>query len=141
MGNLIFGCDICQEVCPWNKEAPKSTESKLFPRQENVAPKLTELMKLNQSAFSKRFKNSPIKRAKRRGLLRNIAVALGNWAHESAIPALSLGLQDSEPLIRSHSAWALGRISSSQAKRKLKAAKKVEKVSTVLEEIEAALDT
>ena len=141
MGNLIFGCDICQEVCPWNKEAPKSTESKLFPRQENVAPKLTELMKLNQSAFSKRFKNSPIKRAKRRGLLRNIAVALGNWAHESAIPALSLGLKDSEPLIRSHSAWALGRIASSQAKRELKSAKKVEKVSTVLEEIEAALDT
>ena len=139
MGNLIFGCDICQEVCPWNKEAPKSPESKLLPRPENVAPELTELMKLDQSAFSERFRNSPIKRTKRRGLLRNVAIALGNWAHESAIPALSQGLQDSEPLIRSHAAWALGRISASQAKIKLKAAKKNEKVSTVLEEIEAAL--
>ena len=132
MGNLIFGCDICQEVCPWNKEAPKSPESKLLPRPENVAPELTELMKLDQSAFSERFRNSPIKRTKRRGLLRNVAIALGNWAHESAIPALSDGLQDPEPLIRSHAAWALGRISASQAKIKLKAAKKVEKTDGVL---------
>ena len=139
MGNLIFGCDICQEVCPWNQNASKSPESGLRPRPENVAPELTELMKLDQSAFKKRFRKSPIKRTKRRGLLRNVAVALGNWAHESAIPALSLGLQDSEPLVRSHAAWALGRISASQAKINLKAAKITEKDPAVLEEIEAAL--
>ena len=139
MSNMIFGCDICQEVCPWNKKASKSPESGLLPRPENVAPELTELMKLDQSAFKKRFRKSPIKRTKRRGLLRNVAVALGNWAHESAIPALSQGLQDSEPLIRIHSAWALGRISAPQAKIKLKAAKKIEKDPAVLEEIEAAL--
>ncbi len=136
---MIFGCDICQEVCPWNQNASKSTESGLRPRPENVAPELTELMKLDQSAFKKRFRKSPIKRTKRRGLLRNVAVALGNWAHESAIPALSLGLQDSEPLVRSHAAWALGRISASQAKINLKAAKITEKDPAVLEEIEAAL--
>ena len=84
-------------------------------------------VKDNQSTFKKRFRKSPIKRTKRRGLLRNVAVALGNWAHESAIPALSLGLQDSEPLVRSHAAWALGRISASQAKINLKAAKITEK--------------
>ena len=139
MSNMIFGCDICQEVCPWNQNASKSPESGLLPRPENVAPELTELMKLDQSAFKKRFRKSPIKRTKRRGLLRNVAVALGNWAHESAIPALSLGLQDSEPLVRSHAAWALGRISASQAKINLKAAKITEKDPAVLEEIEAAL--
>ena len=139
MSNMIFGCDICQEVCPWNQNASKSTESGLRPRPENVAPELIELMKLDKSAFKKRFRKSPIKRTKRRGLLRNVAVALGNWAHESAIPALSLGLQDSEPLVRSHAAWALGRISASQAKINLKAAKITEKDPAVLEEIEAAL--
>ena len=139
MSNMIFGCDICQEVCPWNQNASKSPESGLRPRPENVAPELIELMKLDQSAFKKRFRKSPIKRTKRRGLLRNVAVALGNWAHESAIPALSLGLQDSEPLVRSHAAWALGRISASQAKINLKAAKITEKDPAVLEEIEAAL--
>ena len=141
MSNMIFGCDICQEVCPWNQNASKSSESGLRPRPENVAPELIELMKLDQSAFKKRFHKSPIKRTKRRGLLRNVAVALGNWAHESAIPALSLGLQDSEPLVRSHAAWALGRISASQAKINLKAAKTTEKDPSVLEEIEAALSS
>ena len=141
MSNMIFGCDICQEVCPWNQNASKSSESGLRPRPENVAPELIELMKLDQSAFKKRFRKSPIKRTKRRGLLRNVAVALGNWAHESAIPALSLGLQDSEPLVRSHAAWALGRISASQAKINLKAAKTTEKDPSVLEEIEAALSS
>ncbi len=141
MSNMIFGCDICQEVCPWNQNASKSSESGLRPRPENVAPELIELMQLDQSAFKKRFHKSPIKRTKRRGLLRNVAVALGNWAHESAIPALSLGLQDSEPLVRSHAAWALGRISASQAKINLKAAKTTEKDPSVLEEIEAALSS
>ena len=141
MSNMIFGCDICQEVCPWNQNASKSSESGLRPRPENVAPELIELMKLDQSAFKKRFHKSPIKRTKRRGLLRNVAVALGNWAHESAIPALSLGLQDPEPLVRSHAAWALGRISASHAKINLKAAKTTEKDPSVLEEIEAALSS
>ncbi len=77
MSNMIFGCDICQEVCPWNQNASKSPESGLRPRPENVAPELIELMKLDKSAFKKRFRKSPIKRTKRRGLLRNVAVALG----------------------------------------------------------------
>ena len=139
MANLIFGCDICQQVCPWNGDAPQSQEKKLQPRPENVAPQLLDLMKLDQAAFSKRFRNSPIKRAKRRGFLRNVAVALGNWAHVEAIPALSLGLDDEEALVRAHSAWALGRISDLQAKTKLEEAKITEKNPEVLAEIEMAL--
>ena len=135
MGNLIFGCDICQQVCPWNRDAPKSLEPGLQPRPENVAPQLIELMQLDHAAFSERFSKSPIKRTKRRGFLRNVAVALGNWANAEAIPALSLGLCDSEPLVRSHAAWALGRIADLQAKTKLEESKLTEKNQEVLQEI------
>ena len=140
MANLIFGCDICQEVCPWNKDVPRSNEKGLQPRPENVAPHLIDLMKLDETSFNKRFRNSPIKRAKRRGFLRNVAVALGNWANVEAIPALCLGLDDEEMLVRIHSAWALGQISDLQAKTKLENAKLNEKTPEVLEEIEAALE-
>ena len=96
-------------------------------------------MQLDHAAFSERFSKSPIKRTKRRGFLRNVAVALGNWANTEAIPALSLGLCDSEPLVRSHAAWALGRITDLQAKTKLEEAKLTEKNQEVLQEIETAL--
>ena len=96
-------------------------------------------MKMDETSFSKRFRNSPIKRAKRRGFLRNVAVALGNWANVEAIPALCLGLDDEETLVRIHSAWALGQISDLQAQTKLESAKLTEKNPEVLEEIEAAL--
>ena len=139
LGNHIFGCDICQDVCPWNKNAPESIEKGFKPRTENAATDLAELMKLDNSAFSKRFLKSPIKRAKRKGFLRNVAVALGNWAHEDAIPALGIGLNDIEPLVRSHSAWALGRINNEMARNELKSAMLIEKNPKVLREIETAL--
>jgi epoxyqueuosine reductase len=97
------------------------------------------LMELDQSAFSKRFRKSPIKRAKRRGFLRNVAVALGNWGNTAAIPALSLGLEDDEALVRAHSAWALGQIPDLQAKTILEKAKITEKNPEVLKEIAAVL--
>ena len=96
-------------------------------------------MMLDQAAFSKRFRKSPVKRTKRRGLLRNVAVSLGNLAHAESIPALSIGLHDIEPVVRSHSAWALGRIHSERAKNELKSAMLVEKNPNVLREIETAL--
>ncbi|MCS5545794.1 MAG: tRNA epoxyqueuosine(34) reductase QueG [SAR324 cluster bacterium] len=139
MDNHIFGCDICQDVCPWNKDAPESVEPGFKPRTENYAADLTDLMKLDQAAFSKRFRKSPLKRTRRRGLLRNVAVALGNWAHVDAIPALRIGLHDIEPVVRSHSAWALGRINNERARNELKSAKKSEKNPQVLWEIETAL--
>ena len=139
IGNHIFGCDICQDVCPWNKDAPESVEPGFKSRIGNVATDLTELMNLDQAAFSKKFQKSPIKRTKRRGLLRNVAVALGNWANADAIPALDIGLHDIEPVVRSHSAWALGRINNEMAREKLKNAQLNEKNTNVLREIELAL--
>jgi epoxyqueuosine reductase len=116
MGNRIFGCDICQEVCPWNRRFAKpSAEPAFQPRPGAIGPLLLDLMALDDEGFRQRFRGSPIKRAKRRGLLRNVAVALGNWGNPSAIPALAQALHDVEPLIRGHAAWAMGRIAALDA--------------------------
>ena len=79
IGNRVYGCDICQEVCPWNSFATPSSEEAFLAREGLDGPSLIEWMTMTQEEFSARFKGSPIKRAKRRGLLRNVAVALGNW--------------------------------------------------------------
>jgi epoxyqueuosine reductase len=75
---------------------------------------LIELMSLSQEEFSRRFKGSAVKRTKRRGLLRNVAVALGNWGSPEAVPVLVESLSDAEPLVRGHAAWALGRVASGE---------------------------
>jgi epoxyqueuosine reductase len=111
IGNRVFGCDICQEVCPWNQRfSSPSAEPAYRANPDTDGPGLIELMGLDQDEFSQRFSGSPVKRGKRRGLLRNVAVALGNWGSREAVPALARALDDEEPLVRGHAAWALGRI-------------------------------
>jgi len=111
MGNRIFGCDICQEVCPWNgKFAEPTKETRFQAGPDTDGPSLMELMGLSDDEFGARFSGSSIKRAKRCGFLRNVAVALGNWGSRDAVPVLARALDDSEPLIRGHAAWALGQI-------------------------------
>ena len=139
MGNLIFGCDICQEVCPWNSKAVSTTEPAFQPREGNLAPRLLSLVGMTQQEFSRRFKGSPIKRAKRRGFLRNVLVAIGNWRSQRAIPALKDALADHEPLVRSHAAWALGRIGGDTAKRILQTRLTLETDQDVITEIQEAL--
>ena len=139
IGNLIFGCDICQEVCPWNSKAVPTTEPAFHPRDGNLAPKLLSLIGMTQQEFSRRFKGSPIKRAKRRGFLRNVLVAIGNWGDRRAVPALKGALTDDEPLIRSHAAWALGRIGGDTARRILQERLTVEAEPEVITEIQDAL--
>ncbi len=113
IGNRIFGCDICQEVCPWNvKFAAVSDEAAYRAGPGTDGPELVELIRLSEDEFSARFSGSPIKRAKRRGLLRNVSVALGNWGSLDAVPVLTSALEDPEPLVRGHAAWALGEILS-----------------------------
>lgn len=117
IGNRVYGCDICQEVCPHNgpKFVQITSEEAFWPRQGVHGAELIALMGMDQAGFSRRFKNSPVKRTKRRGLLRNVAVALGNWGSPAAVPALIAALEDGEPLIRGHAAWALGRIGTPKA--------------------------
>ncbi len=115
IGEHIFGCDICQDVCPYNTK-PSPTEERAFaPREDRHAPALIPLLSLTDEEFRHRFRGSPIRRAKRRGFLRNVAVALGNSGSYEAVPALASALLDDEPLVRGHAAWALGRIGGTAA--------------------------
>jgi epoxyqueuosine reductase len=142
IGNRIYGCDICQEVCPHNNArfVQITSDEAFWPRQGVHGARLIELMGLSQEEFSRRFKNSPVKRAKRRGLLRNVAVALGNWGSPAAVPVLSVALSDEESLIRGHAAWALGRIVSEGALEALHGRGAFEEDPWVLQEIELALE-
>lgn len=140
IGNRIYGCDICQEVCPWNRFSRPTDEAAFLAREGLDGPRLIEWMGMTQEEFSRRFKNSPIKRTKRRGLLRNVAVALGNWGSPEAVPALAAALNDEEPLVRGHAAWALGRIADERSVDSLRARLLVEADEWVISEIILALD-
>jgi len=107
LGNQVFGCDICQEVCPWNRFAPDITDVEFPAKPEYAFPDLVGHLALSPAEFNRKFKDTPVKRAKRRGYLRNIAVALGNAGSLGAIPALEAALNDPEALVREHAAWAL----------------------------------
>jgi epoxyqueuosine reductase len=152
IGNRIFGCDICQEVCPVNRvaETRLRTSGKLGVRGERIefqprtpeapSPALIELLALDEEAFRERFRHSPIKRAKRRGLLRNVCVALGNLGDPVAVPALVRALADPEPLVRGHAAWALGTIGGDDAREALHAALETEADEMVRQELRYALE-
>jgi epoxyqueuosine reductase len=113
LGNWIYGCDECQEVCPWVRRysRPASEAFLRFDPDWSVPP-LVDLMQLDEAQFRARFKGTPLLRTKRRGLLRNVAVALGNWGNPQALLVLEQALQDPEPLIREHAQWALEQIKS-----------------------------
>jgi epoxyqueuosine reductase len=139
LGTHIFGCDICQDVCPWNRKAPESSEPAFLPRAGFAAPELIPLLRLSDGEFRARFRGSPITRAKRRGLLRNVAVALGNLRDLRALSALEAALHDAEPVVRGHAAWALGRLGGRDARGVLRAALSPERDADVREEITLAL--
>jgi epoxyqueuosine reductase len=110
IGNRIFGCDDCLDVCPWNRFAQVSHETAFSARRSTTGMSLREYLEMNDAEFRVVFKNSPIKRIKRRGFLRNVCVALGNAGDMSDIPALERAAADPEPLIAEHAAWAIQRI-------------------------------
>ena len=107
IGDWVFGCDICQMVCPWNRFAGEGDP--VF-GDENPLRSLTDELAITTQDFNQRFKRSPVKRAKRRGYLRNVAVALGNLGDMYALPVLNQALEDSEPMVREHAKWAIEKI-------------------------------
>lgn len=143
LDDWVFGCDICQQVCPWNiRFAEAAGDAEFLPQTQIARPNLIADLSLSPQGFNRRFIKSPIPRAKRRGYLRNAAIALGNSGSTEAVPALIDSLQtEPEPLIRAHVAWALGRINTRAAKAALVKAQSTENHPEVIEEIKAALDS
>lgn len=139
IGNRIFGCDDCQDVCPWNSFARATTLDAFAPRDGNLNPWLIELMRMTRREWNRRFKKTAIRRAHYEGFLRNVAVALGNWGAPETETVLLERLNDPQPLIRGHVAWALGRVGSDSARAALRDRLLAEDDAWVQEELEWAL--
>jgi epoxyqueuosine reductase len=112
IGDRIFGCDDCLDACPWNRFARVSRETAFFSHPSTVGIPLRDYLSLSDDNFRALFRNSPIKRIKRRGFLRNVCVALGNVGEPSDLPALERAAGDLEPLIAEHAKWAIQQIRS-----------------------------
>lgn len=141
MGNWIFGCDICQDVCPWQRFSPPASEPALFPTAiDRAAPPLLDVLALDEAGFMARFAGSPVQRIKRDWLVRNACIAAGNWGSPEAIPALAALLDDASALVRGHAAWGLGRILGADATPMLAARLPIETDDDVRTEIARALD-
>ncbi|MFQ5740210.1 MAG: tRNA epoxyqueuosine(34) reductase QueG [Acidobacteriota bacterium] len=115
MDNLIYGCDICQDVCPWNRKAVHSRVGEFAPREVNLGPQLRELARMSVEDFRRAYRGSAIRRTKWRGLMRNVAIAMGNSGDPEMIPELRALLNSDEPLVRRHAAWALNEIGGDEA--------------------------
>jgi epoxyqueuosine reductase len=110
VGEWLFGCDICQEVCPWNRKAPAATEPAFRPRTDLEGADAIELLGLTELEFRRRFRGTALMRTKRSGLLRNAALVLGNVGDERALPALRRALDDPDNIIRDAAEWAIREI-------------------------------
>lgn len=144
IGNRVFGCDICQEVCPWNERFGRpGSEAQYSVRADLDGVGLVELtdriLGMSEKGYQRAFAESPLARPRRKGMLRNLCVGLGNWGSSAAIPVLGRALADSQPLVRAHAAWALGVIGAEQARGLLGDRLSAEVDPEVRREIEEAL--
>ena len=140
VGDWVFGCDICQDVCPVNRKAQPTREPAFRTGEHGYAAMdLLPLLAMTEAEFSERFAGSAIRRAKYAGMLRNTCVALGNVGDPRAVPALAGALAHESSLVRGHAAWALGAIGGEAARAALKSAQATEANESVLEELTAAL--
>lgn len=150
VGDWLFGCDVCQEVCPWNRHASRQPHSGTRDGSESAPghaagpssasyqpPDLIEILTLDEASFRARFRATPLWRPRRRGILRNAAICLGNLRDQAAAPILIRCLEDTEPLIRGAAAWALGQLGGQHAA--LRARRAIETDPQVRAELEAAL--
>jgi epoxyqueuosine reductase len=161
IGNRVFGCDICQEVCPFTRTFSKPAEEPAFASRApgetsfgvepepgspssnpgTESPSLIELLEtaLDEAAWDSFSRGSAVRRAGRAGFARNVCVALGNWGSPKAVPVLVSALSDPEPSVRAHAAWALGRLGSAEARSKLSSRASLESDESVRSELAAAL--
>jgi epoxyqueuosine reductase len=122
MGNWVFGCDVCQDVCPFQRFAQEASDPDFRPPDvDQAAPRLTDLLALDDATFAARFRGSPVFRIKRERLVRNACIAAGNGRVDAAVPLLSELLHDSSPLVRGHAAWGLWQIAGADARDALRA--------------------
>jgi epoxyqueuosine reductase len=140
IGGNVFGCDICQDVCPWNRKAETTTDEAFSPLPVVRDRDIASWLKMDSRVFKATFKNSSFERTKRRGFFRNIAVVLGNQGDPSAVPALVEALDDPEPLVRAHVAWALGRLGTLEALNAIRSRSQVENEPSVATELRLALE-
>ena len=137
----VFGCDICQQACPWNRFATPEADPAFDRHLAQPTPNLFDELTLSTGEFNYKYRHSPIMRAKRKGYLRNVAVVLGNLRSQEAVPMLARVLKiDHEPLVRAHAAWALGRIGGAPAWQALERAAGTENDMMVKFEIQVSLD-
>ena len=140
VGEWLFGCDVCQDVCPWNRrEGQFPSEPSLSPADGANPVELLGLFDLDDDAFRRRFRHTPLWRARRRGLLRNAAIVLGNQRHRAALPVLVRALADHEPLVRGAAAWALGQLGGPEAGEALARRLADECDASVRDEVASAL--
>ncbi len=141
VGQWLFGCDVCQEVCPVNRRPRLTQEAAFLPTSsEGPSPLLFPILEMDDAAFRQRFRDTALWRAKRVGLQRNACIVLGNVGDSAALSALEKALLSPEPLVRSHAAWASGRIGGRRARQALEQALLREESPRVREEIDTALD-
>ena len=107
MGRQVFGCDICQDVCPWNRRAPASAAPDLAPRKPLVNPPLDWLAEIDEAQFGRWFNGSPVRRAKWGGLRRNLAIAMGNSGQQRFLPILGQWSADTDPVVADAARWAI----------------------------------
>src|SRR3989441_2305221 len=143
IGDWIFGCDLCQEICPVNviprAAAPDAQALEAFGPMLDPRPRLEALLALDKEGFRACFRNSAVWRTRRSGLLRNVCIALGNVADRDSVPALAIALGDAESLVRGHAAWALGRLGGAAARAHLAQALRRETDAWVRDECAQAL--
>jgi epoxyqueuosine reductase len=140
VGEWLFGCDLCQDVCPWNRKSPRSDDPAFQPQADLAPADALALLRMTAAEFRVRFRDSPLSRPGWTGLRRNAAIVLGNRGDEAALPALIAALDDAEPVVRGAVAWALGRLRAATALAALRARRDVEDNPDVLAEIDAALN-
>jgi epoxyqueuosine reductase len=147
MGDWLFGCDICQDVCPWNRKAPRTSESAFQPQPDLRPADAIGLLQLDAAAFKARFRHTPLERPGRAGLLRNAAIVLGNTVRSDSPPSirdaatavLISALNDPEPLIRGAAAWALGKIGEGRGIETLRQRALTEEDEGVRDEMKVAI--